>query len=61
MAKKKETRGRKPTGVTPKRYFRMADSDYEIVKNAAASCGITVSEYIRAKLLEKPHKLKRNK
>ena len=56
MTEKKETRGRKATGVTPKRYFRMSDSDYEIVKKAASKLDMSISQYIRTKLLESPIK-----
>ena len=56
MTEKKETRGRKATGVTPKRYFRMSDSEYEIVKMAAAKLDVSISQYIRTKLLESSSK-----
>lgn len=58
---KKETRGRKPTGITPKRYFRMPDTDYEIVKNAAEIRGVTISDYIRTVLVKNARKIIKNK
>ena len=45
-----ETRGRPATGITPKRYFRMSDEDYELIKCAAERMDLTISDYIRTVL-----------
>ena len=43
--------GRPATGLTPKRYFRMDDESWALVEQAAQTAGITVSEWVRDKLL----------
>ncbi len=43
--------GRPASGHTPKRYFRMDDDSYELVKNAALAADETTSDYIRRVLL----------
>ena len=44
--------GRPPTGVTPKRYFRMAHEDWIQIESAAKASGETTSEYIRRVILK---------
>ena len=44
-------RGRPATGQTPKRYFRMDDESWGRIEEAAGAAGLTVSEWIRGKLL----------
>lgn len=53
MSKQDEYRkpGRPATGVTPKRYFRMDDDDWQLVKNAAEARGETMSDFIRRVIL----------
>ena len=61
MGKKKETRGRKATGITPKRYFRMSDDDYKNVKDAAGVKNMTASEFIRDVLRKQSGKVLKTK
>lgn len=48
---KEPRRGRPPTGVTKKRYFRMDDDSYAIVVKASEIKGETISEFIRRVVL----------
>ena len=48
----KRGRGRPATGITPIRYFRMDDEAWASVERAAEMAGVTVSEWIRERLLK---------
>jgi hypothetical protein len=39
--------GRPATGRTPKRYFRIKDDAWQMVIDAAAASGETISDYLR--------------
>lgn len=43
--------GRPATGQMPKRYFRMDDDGWARIERAAALSGVSVSEWIRDKLI----------
>lgn len=63
MSKKQEKprgRGRPATGVTPKRYFRMSDDDWQIVVGAAESRGETTSDFIRRVILSAAKRAKKD-
>ena len=47
----KRGRGRPATGQTAKRYFRMADEDWQQVETAASLSDQTTSQYVRDVLL----------
>lgn len=59
-APEKRRRGRPATGQMPKRYFRMEDSDWEIVANAAKRRGETTSDFIRRVILASARKAAKN-
>ena len=55
MKPKQETKrppGRPRTGITPKRYFRMDDDSWALVEESAQRAGVTVSDWVREKLLK---------
>jgi hypothetical protein len=54
MSKKQPPKkpGRPATGQTPKRYFRMADEQWDEVTRAADKLQETASDYIRRVLLK---------
>ena len=56
----KRGRGRPATGETPKRYFRMDESDWLKVTEAAKRRGETTSDYIRRVLLANARKVAKN-
>lgn len=56
----KRGRGRPATGETPKRYFRMDESDWQLVTDAAKRRGETTSDFIRRVLLNSARKLVKN-
>lgn len=45
-------RGRPATGQTPKRYFRMDDEAWGLVEQAAERAGVTISDWIRERLIK---------
>lgn len=45
-------RGRPATGQTPKRYFRMDDEGWSLVEQAAERAGVTISDWIRERLIK---------
>jgi uncharacterized protein (DUF1778 family) len=51
-AEPKRGRGRPATGHTPKRYFRMDDDSWALVEQAAQRAGVTISDWIRERLLK---------
>lgn len=48
----KRGRGRPATGITPIRYFRMDDEGWATIEKAAELAGVTVSEWIRERLMK---------
>jgi hypothetical protein len=44
--------GRPATGHTPKRYFRMNDDSWSLVEDAAERAGVTISDWIRERLIK---------
>ncbi len=44
--------GRPATGQMPKRYFRMDDDGWAQVEQAAQRAGVTMSDWIRERLLK---------
>jgi hypothetical protein len=44
--------GRPATGQMPKRYFRIADDDWQQIESAASTSGETTSQYVRRVLLK---------
>ncbi len=51
--------GRPATGQTPKRNFRMDDADWALVEQAAQVAGLSVSEWIRERLLTAAKRLRK--
>lgn len=48
----KRGRGRPATGQMPKRYFRMDDEGWAMVEQSAQRAGVTMSDWIRERLLK---------